>query len=187
LRALAENRDERPRTALEFRQELFKAVAPASDDDVALFLADLFSGRRLERDERLRVALETRGPSPTNPPQQPRGLDVEHPDHRKASRPPVTRARKRAVGVGVVAAALGLLAALSLVEREGVVEALPVLDAKAIAATAEPVQASDTPSVLLAKPPGLAQTEPPSAEQSREKIRAEKRPVDVSPVREVGF
>jgi hypothetical protein len=99
------------------------------------------------------------------------------------------RARKRAVGFGVVAAALGLLAALSLVERQGVVEALPVLGANAIAATAEPVQAADTPRVILAEPPGLARTEPPSAEQglSREKIRAEKRLVDVSPVREVGF
>jgi eukaryotic-like serine/threonine-protein kinase len=187
LRVLAEKPDERPATALEFRQELFRAVAPASDDDVAQFLAELFSGRRLERDERLRVALETRGPSPTNPPAAE--LDSERSNFRKATRLPVTRARKRAVGFGVVAAALGLLAGVSLVEREGVSEALPVLDARAIAARPEPVQASDAPRAILAEPPALARTEPPSVEQqqSREKARGEKPPVDVSPVREVGF
>ena len=189
LRVLAEKPDERPATALEFRQELFKAVAPSSDDDVAQFLAELFSGRRLERDERLRVALEMRSPSATNPPPQAAELDRERSNFRKASRPPVTRAQKRAVGFGVAAAALGLLAGASLVEREGAGEALPMLDAKAIVATAEPVQVSDAPNVILAEPPALARTEPPSVEQeqSREKTRAEKRPLDVSPVREVGF
>jgi hypothetical protein len=187
---LAERPDERPATALEFRQELFRAVAPASDDDVAQFLAELFSGRRLERDERLRIALETSGPSPTKPPQQPAMPHGKRSNFRKASRPPITRARrKRAVGFGVVAAALGLLAALSLVERQGAVEALPVLDTKAIAATADPLPASDAPRAIQTEPPELARTEPPSAEQEQptEKIRGEKRRGDVSPVREVGF
>jgi serine/threonine-protein kinase len=94
LRVLAERPDERPATALEFRQELFRAVAPASDDDVAQFLAELFSGRRLERDERLRIALETSGPSPTKPPQQPAMPHGKRSNFRKASRPPKAEAAR---------------------------------------------------------------------------------------------
>jgi serine/threonine-protein kinase len=191
MSALSERPDGRPATAREFRQALFKAVPPASEDDVAQFLADLFSGRRLERDERLRLAIDQRGPLSLKPVKHEESPEVERSDFREASRPLVSRFHAAAVGVGVVGVGIASLALLSFVGREGAPGALPTLDANTVAATVEPVSASKAPPELTSEPsPTMAvRTDPPRAEEgpTPSKNRPEKPLVDVSPVREVGF
>jgi serine/threonine-protein kinase len=190
LSVLSEKPHERPATALEFRQALFKAVPPASEDDVAQFLAELFSGRRLERDERLRLALDQRGPSSAKPSRAEGRPEAERSNLRKVSRPSVSRSRKVAVGFGIVGVAMVLLGLFSLLQRGGKTSALPELNANAVAATVEPAPVPTAVPALTADPaPALAAREPaPTAEgATRARSRHEKPPIDLSPVREVGF
>jgi serine/threonine protein kinase len=186
LRALAERPDDRPRTALELRQALFNAVTPASDDDVAQFLAELFSGRRLERDEKLRVALEAR-------PEPPRARFRQDDARREGQRSNRKRGRARAVGL-----ALGIagLVALGFVATKASVS-LPTPEVKAAEANlgaryAEPIAVShaDTPVRAETAPLGVLPSEnrPTATEPTGERVlRRERRAIDVSPVRDVGF
>ena len=196
MRVLAERPDDRPRTALELRQQLFKAVSPASDDDVANFLAELFSGRRLERDERLRLALDSR-PEPVAAKSQgePERRDGERSNARRGPRKDAVPSRSRALGFAIAGAAILALAALAsgtqLNGEHGGGRPLG-LDAKRAPAAAEPPSATKPPPSVAAKssPALAARSEPQTleSEASGERTpRVERRAIDLSPVREVGF
>jgi serine/threonine protein kinase len=194
MRALSESPEERPRTALELRQSLFRAIAPASDDDVASFLDELFSGRRLERDERLRVARHSR-PEPVASKPAPSG---EKPAGDRSNLREMPHflglpLRTRTLGFSLF---IGLAAALAVASgtfvRERAIEKLPRSEVK--------------PTVAATATIGVAPSPPPVAPVTRRELaaanqrrsidgetlggktpRAERRSVDVSPVREVGF
>jgi serine/threonine-protein kinase len=190
LQVLAERPDERPGTALELRRSLFKAVTPASDDDVAQFLAELFSGRRLERDERLRVALDSRpGSLDAKPPTSAEKHPGERSNQREVPRPRFGRSQANAVALGVAGLALGVFGSCALLRHGGANATSPAPDGKIATAVLEPVTASRvTPAAVPQSPPTLAAREPLEPEPSADKApRHEKRSFDVSPVREVGF
>jgi serine/threonine-protein kinase len=191
LRVLAEKPEERHATARELQQALFKAVPPASDDDVAQFLAELFSGRRLERDERLRAALDSR---PGLGSAKPSSIDDEkHDAERSSLREPTHRhlalSRGRAVGLGVAGLVLGAFVSLALVEHGENNVTEPSVEAKIVTAStppiaAEPAAAPDTPPALAAR----GEPRPAQAVSLDDKApRSEKSSIDLSPVREVGF
>jgi serine/threonine-protein kinase len=193
LRALAERPEERHATALELRQALFKAVPPASDDDVAQFLAELFSGRRLERDERLQAALDSRPglgstkPSATDAEKH----DVQRSIVREPLRPRLAISRGRAMGLGVAGLTLGALGLLALLTRGESKVALPAVEAKVMAASTLPIAAEPAePNAPNALPtiPARGETRPARAMSLVEKApRIEKSSIDQSPVRDVGF
>jgi serine/threonine-protein kinase len=188
LRVLSEKPEDRHRTALELRQALFKAVTPASDDDVAQFLGELFSARRLERDQRLQMALESRpGQGSFEPFLEAR--PVERPNGRVPSRK--SGSRTRTLTLGIVALTLALFVSCALLENGGSEGPLPAIDGKAVAATApavpvEPRAASafaETTPELAGEPE--APVEPVS--DGARALRTEKRNAEISPVRDVGF
>jgi serine/threonine-protein kinase len=193
LRVLSEKPEGRQATALELRQQLFKAVPPASDDDVVQFLSELFSGRRLERDERLRVALDARGANARQsiPPKYEPMLESGRASVRSG-----TLARPSRTGVfGLFAVGIGLAALVSYSAfRSGSTSAaVPVLDAKAMAATVEPVSAPKASPVVIvheSSPTFAARAAPPARDpetNADKSTKVEKKILDVSPVREVGF
>jgi serine/threonine-protein kinase len=193
LRTLAERPETRPRTALELRHALFKAVAPASDDDVAQYLAELFSGRRLERDHRLRVALESR-PEPVST----RSLRLVEPSDRERSNRRALLAHTlptRSVlgsGLRVVAAAaiaLGLFVSGALLRPPRSETRAPLARGADPAAMTAPPPTS--PSKRLAAEASPAAVADPVAQRTpaieNDKSRGERQPVDLSPVRDVSF
>jgi serine/threonine-protein kinase len=189
LRVLSEKPEARQATALELRQALFKAVPPASDDDVAQFLSELFSGRRLERDERLRAALDSR-PGSNIPPVEDERHEVARSNFRPPTRRRFSTPGARAVWLGIAGVAVGALVSFALLERGEPEVTLPMLETKAVTATLSPaVVAEPAPAVV---PPTLAvRVEVRSvvevASLGDKTPSSETRPIDVSPVREVGF
>jgi serine/threonine-protein kinase len=187
MRVLAEKPEERPATALELRRAMFEAVPPASDDDVAQFLGELFSGRRLERDERLRVALDSR-PGGAKPLLENTEHEVARSTFRQPSRRRFTRPGARAVGLALAGLAVGAFVSCALLERGGSKVTLPAVEEKVVGASL-PVVAAAEPAPVA--PPELATRveERPVVPASLDEKprRAEKSSIDVSPVREVGF
>ncbi len=192
-RVLAENPEERHASALELRQALFKAVPPASDDDVALFLAELFSGRRLERDERLREALDSRPgvgsirPSGTDPERH----DAERPSVREPAGRRFALSPARFVGFGLAGVLLAAFVTLALVRHGEAKVTLPTVEAKVVGGSAPAVAAEPVEPIQPAAAPALAArgearaTETVTLDEKAQ--RSEKSSIDVSPVREVGF
>lgn len=188
LRVLAESPEYRHRTAIELRQALFQAVAPATDDDVAQFLSDLFAARRLERDARLRQALDAL----PEPPVARLAFDERrfgthrsiHPASRTAPRTP---SHARAFGLGLAGAVVGMLVSCALLQPGRVAESLPAVEAKAAVATPAPapppldVESMDTLVVSDTRDRSEIETTP------EKPARADKRAFDVSPVGDVGF
>jgi serine/threonine-protein kinase len=191
MQVLSEKPEDRQGTALELRQALFNAVAPASDDDVELFLAELFATRRLERDERLRTALDSRvGQCSTEPPHL-EARQAERSSSRNPSHGGFGRSRARSLMLGVLAVTVGVFVSCALLVSGGTGGSLPAIDAKAVAATVPTVTVERPPTPLPEAPPELAAgSEPravePAAVEARA-LRIERRKAEVSPVRDVGF
>jgi serine/threonine-protein kinase len=191
LRVLAEKPEARHATALELRQAFFKAVPPASDDDVAQFLGELFSGRRLERDERLRVALDSRSGS-SKPPVETERHEAPRSDFRPPSRRRFAAPFARAVWLGIAGVAVGAFVSSTVLERGEQQITLPMVESQAAAATLAPGAAPEpAPAAAPGAPPTLAaraEAPPVEAASLGEKTpRTEKSSIDLSPVREVGF
>jgi serine/threonine-protein kinase len=192
LRALSERPEDRQASALELRQALFNAVTPASDDEVAQFLAELFSARRLERDEHLQRALESRPGQGAADSPSPEAGQAERSTFRDASKKSVMRSRARTLTLGLLGVTFGVFVSCALLEREGSDAPLPAIDGKAVAAIAPAVPAEPPAATTLSEtPPELAaRADTPAVERVSEGARAlrtEKRQADVSPVRDVGF
>ena len=192
MRVLSEKPEHRHATALELRQALFKAVTPASDDDVAQFLAELFTARRLERDEHLQRALESRpGQGPAEPP-LPAAQKPERGARESPSRTSFAGSRARTLTLGILGVTLGMFVSCALLERGDSEGPVPAIVAKAAAASVPPVAAEPRAVGTLPDPtPGLVvRTESRAVERVSDGARAqraEKRKADVSPVRDVGF
>jgi hypothetical protein len=171
------------------------AVTPASDDDVAQFLDELFSERRLERDERLRAALDSR-------PEPARKNPSPHNEQRAGQRsnshgvPPaagvLTRSRSLRLGViGAAVVALAVVASGSFT-RKGETETLTPPQAKIAQPMGATLRAPRAPEPVTPESPSeLAVRHEPEPSDSdsldSEPPRGERRAIDISPVREVGF